>query len=124
MLEDDTDREFDFDEEEGAAAEAVTVARTAQEEEDAAIAKRLQEELYAENTATSDGIRAPIGRTTETLVAPTYGLGHVDDDDGGVDAAVLEHMRRRRQAARRKRPPPPLMSSQPCAMKCVIEHIC
>lgn len=74
-----------------AADEAANIARKAQEEEDAAMAKRLQEELYSGQAADEDGVRAPIGRTTETLVAPTS-----YDDDG--HAAVLEQLRRRRQA--------------------------
>jgi len=80
-------------------AEAATVARTAQEEEDAAMAKRLQEELYAENANTSDGIRAPIARTTETLLAPSYGVDL--DDEADREAAVMEQLRRRRQASAR-----------------------
>ncbi len=74
-------------------------ARTAQEEADAAIAKRLQEELYAENTgAADDDVRAPIARTTETLVGPVpgYGMG----GGGDMDEAILEHIRRRRRVER------------------------
>ncbi|KAK0657024.1 hypothetical protein B0T16DRAFT_385635 [Cercophora newfieldiana] len=74
---------------------AVNVARTAQEEEDAAMAKRLQEELYGGGAAGAldeEGVRAPMARTTETLVAPSaYG--------GPDEEAILEQVRRR-QAAR------------------------
>lgn len=73
--------------------EVAGVARRAQEEEDAAMAKRLQEELYSGQNADDSGVRAPMARTTETLVAPVYG----DDDDDG-HAAILEQMRRRQQA--------------------------
>lgn len=38
-------------------------------EDDAALARRLQEELY-NGADTSDGVRAPLARTTETLVEP------------------------------------------------------
>jgi hypothetical protein len=38
-------------------------------EDDAAMARRLQEELYSGGDS-SDGVRAPIARTTETLVGP------------------------------------------------------
>lgn len=77
------------------ADEAVTVARVAQEEEDAAMAKRLQEELYSGQGTDEGGVRAPMARTTETLVGPAYG----DDDDDGR-AAVLEQLRRRQQPRR------------------------
>lgn len=80
---DDVDMtENDFDD---GAEKAAAIARQAQEEEDAAIAKRLQEELYGSQPA--DEVRAPLARTTETLVAPTYG----DDDH----SAILEQFRRR-----------------------------
>lgn len=84
MTEDETDD----------ADEAVNVARQAQEDEDAAMAKRLQEELYAGQPTDESGVRAPMARTTETLIAPSYN----DDDDG--HAAVLEQLRRRQQQAR------------------------
>ena len=87
MTEDETD---DTD-------EAVNVARQAQEEEDAAMAKKLQEELYSGGGSGQAGgadedVRAPMARTTETLVGPNF-----DDGDDG-HAAVLEQMRRRQQA--------------------------
>lgn len=77
------------------ADEAVNVARQAQEEEDAAMAKKLQEELYGggQPGEAAEGVRAPMARTTETLVGPSYN----DDDDDG-HAAVLEQLRRRQQA--------------------------
>ncbi|KAK4249475.1 hypothetical protein C7999DRAFT_39455 [Corynascus novoguineensis] len=84
--------------------EVAGVARRAQEEEDAAMAKRLQEELYSGQNADDSGVRAPMARITETLVAPAYG----DDDDDG-HAAILEQMRRRQQA--RVRPNNPFAQS-------------
>jgi UBX domain-containing protein 7 len=57
-------------------------------EDDAAMARRLQEELYA-GTESVDGVRAPIARTTETL-----GPGDGFDDDE-IQSAVLNQMRAR-----------------------------
>lgn len=80
--------------------EVADVARRAQEEEDAAMAKRLQDELFSGPAADErgDGVRAPMARTTGTLVGPDF--GGVDDDDDG-HAAILEQMRRRQQARAR-----------------------
>ncbi|RDA90118.1 hypothetical protein CP533_2574 [Ophiocordyceps camponoti-saundersi (nom. inval.)] len=71
--------------------------RALQEEEDAAMAKRLQEELYQGGQGDDGGVRAPIARTTETLIAPDPAWGGDDED---MSSAFLEEMRRRR-------PPPP-----------------
>lgn len=88
MTEDDV---FDSDDD-----MAQAVARTAQEEEDAAIAQRLQDELYGGQAAgDEDGVRAPLARTTETLVAPSYNGGFEDDD---MQAAMMQQLRRRQQA--------------------------
>ncbi|KAH6650421.1 hypothetical protein F5144DRAFT_44407 [Chaetomium tenue] len=81
--------------------EVASVARRAQEEEDAAMAKRLQDELFsgpAGADEASDAVRAPMARTTETLIGPSFG-GEDDDDD--AHAAVLEQLRRRQQARAR-----------------------
>lgn len=67
--------------------------RIAQESDDAAMAQRLQEEMYGEGAINSDGVRAPIQRTTETLVAPS-GYGGADDDE----FEAFEQMRRRAAA--------------------------
>ncbi|KAM4054383.1 thioredoxin-like domain-containing protein [Hirsutella rhossiliensis] len=92
QIEDDDDANDDTDR--VAVAQAVALA---QEEEDAVMAKRLQEELYQGGQGSGDdGVRAPIARTTETLVAPDAGWG--GDDEMG--SAFLEQMRRRRH------PPP------------------
>ena len=89
------------DDDNDGADEAVNIARRAQEEEDEAMAKRMQEELYSGGgqpaNAAEDDVRAPLARTTETLVGPSFG----DDDDDG-HAAVLEQLRRRQQQARGK----------------------
>lgn len=76
-------------------------ANAAQEDEDAAMARQLQEEMYQGQgpgaggaSVGEDGVRAPIGRTTETLVAPdpSWGPG---DDDGAAHSAILQQLRRR-----------------------------
>lgn len=91
MTEDDSFGAFDDGDD---AAEAANIARQAQEEEDAAMAKRLQEELYSgfgQQGNAEEGVRAPMARTTETLVGPSFG----EDDEG--NAALYEQMRRRHQ---------------------------
>jgi UBX domain-containing protein 7 len=92
----------DSNEDEDTVDQVTRVARTAQEDEDAAMAQRLQEELYAQQPAgavDADGVRAPIARTTETLVAPS---GPYMDDDDGEDRheMMLEHLRRRELSRR------------------------
>lgn len=73
---------------------AALAANYAQEDEDAAMARRLQEELYQQGGPGAESeVRAPIARTTETLVGPEAGWGPDDD------AAFLESLRRRRPAA-------------------------
>ena len=67
-------------------------------EDDEAMARRLQEEFYgapaASESTDAEGVRAPIARTTETLVGPgAYDL----DDEGDMRTAVLEQMRARQQ---------------------------
>ncbi|KAL2261227.1 hypothetical protein VTK26DRAFT_4537 [Humicola hyalothermophila] len=100
MTEDDSFGQFDDDDD---AAEAASIARKAQEEEDAAMAKRLQEELYGgagpQGSADEGGVRAPIARTTETLIGPSYG----EEDDGS--AFMYEQMRRRHQTRARANNP-------------------
>ncbi|KAI5923222.1 hypothetical protein F4810DRAFT_669424 [Camillea tinctor] len=80
--------------------DVAAVARSAQEEEDAAMARRLQEELYGQQPgsgAGDDGVRAPIARTTEALMAPGPSWGLHDDQE----EAVLEQLRARRRPPRR-----------------------
>ena len=62
-------------------------------DDDAAMARRLQEEMYGgQNNADvdEDGVRAPMARTTETLVGP-----EADFDDGDMHANILEQLRAR-----------------------------
>lgn len=70
-------------------------------DEDEAMARRLQEELYTEGQVAgsvgADGVRAPIARTRETLVGPG---AYADDGDNEDDmrAQVLAEMRQREQS--------------------------
>lgn len=95
--EDDADMQFNddaFDADEDERVAAAQAAAFAQEEEDAAMAKRLQEELYQESGPAGGDVgdvRAPIARTTETLVAPNPSWGEEES------SAILEQLRRRRQ---------------------------
>ncbi|KAH6895936.1 hypothetical protein B0T10DRAFT_229482 [Thelonectria olida] len=98
-IDSDEDEDMDFDNDsdndDSERAAAAQAAALAQEEEDMAMAKRLQEELYQENRGgagpAADDVRAPIARTTETLVAPGGGWSGEDN----VEAAMLEELRRR-----------------------------
>ncbi|PFH62239.1 hypothetical protein XA68_14518 [Ophiocordyceps unilateralis] len=100
-IDDDVDVYDDVGDGNVAAVGSSRAAALLQEEEDAAMAKRLQEELYqggqGSGPGDDDGVRAPIARTTETLIAPDTAWGGPADD---LSAAFLEEMRRRR-------PPPP-----------------
>ncbi|KAL5092484.1 hypothetical protein Trisim1_001737 [Trichoderma cf. simile WF8] len=89
----DADDFDDHDDDERAAV--AQAAALAQEEEDAAMAKRLQAEMYQETGNTGGDVRAPIARTTETLVAPDSTWSEEES------SAILEQLRRRRQM-----PPP------------------
>ncbi|OOF93717.1 hypothetical protein ASPCADRAFT_150270 [Aspergillus carbonarius ITEM 5010] len=60
-------------------------------EDDAAMARRLQEEMYGGRDA-EEGVRAPMARTTETLVGP-----EADFDDGDMHASILGQLRARQQ---------------------------
>lgn len=59
-------------------------------EDDAAMARRLQEEMYG-GADNEDGVRAPMARTTETLVGPEPDL----DDD--MHANILGQLRARQR---------------------------
>lgn len=74
-------------------------------EDDEAMARRLQQEMYGGGAGggnpggeDEDGVRAPIARTTETLVGP--GSGDWRDDPDHMHTAVMEQMlaRQRRRA--------------------------
>ncbi|KAL5121875.1 UBX domain protein Ubx2 [Pleosporales sp. CAS-2024a] len=65
-------------------------------EDDEAMARRLQEDMYgARDPAAEEQVRAPMQRTTETLIGPGSNWGPADDDDH-VDAMVQEQLARRR----------------------------
>jgi hypothetical protein len=99
-LDSDSEEDMDIDDpDEGEAAlQAEALSRAADYEDDEAIARRMQEELYAGGDASggydADGVRAPIGRRTETLVGGPDGDWPPDD----MHAAVLQQMRNRQQA--------------------------
>jgi UBX domain-containing protein 7 len=63
------------------------------EDDDEAMARRLQEEMYAGETSQGsdpEGVRAPIARTTETLVGPEpYDLGNPADRAAAVAEQIL-----------------------------------
>lgn len=63
-------------------------------EDDEAMARRLQQEAYGTAGGEED-VRAPMARTTETLVGP--GSTWVGDDGDDVDAAVQEQMMARQR---------------------------
>lgn len=66
-------------------------------DEDEVLARRLQEEFYSAGglggEVDPDGVRAPIGRTTETLVGPDS----LDTTNEQIRAAVQEQMRARQR---------------------------
>lgn len=70
-------------------------------EDDEAMARRLQEEMYAGGDMARDydldGVRAPLARTTETLVGPGADWGPDD-----VQSNVLQQMRQRGAARTRR----------------------
>jgi thioredoxin-related protein len=70
-------------------------------EDDEAMARRLQQEMYgagggggAGGDFDEDGVRAPMARTTETLVGPD---SNWRDDPSEMNVAVMEQMRRLQQ---------------------------
>lgn len=71
-------------------------------DEDEAMARRLQEEFYGGTGATNefdaDGVRAPLARTTETLVGPES-FDPTDREE--MREAVLEQMRARQRLRQR-----------------------
>lgn len=69
-------------------------------DDDAAMARRLQEEMYG-GEDNSDGVRAPMARTTETLVGPEADL---DMDDGDMHASILGQLRARQRGSKYTRP--------------------
>lgn len=81
-------------------------------EDDEAMARRLQEEMYggrglggAAGDADAEGVRAPMARTTETLVGPNSDWR---DDPSEMRAAIAEQM----MARQRRRPAGPGIFNQ------------
>ncbi|KAF2876822.1 hypothetical protein BDV95DRAFT_602783 [Massariosphaeria phaeospora] len=75
-------------------------ARQANVEDDEAMARRLQEEMYGgggpgQGAGQEEDVRAPMQRTTETLVGPGANWGP-PADEADVDALVQEQLARRR----------------------------
>jgi len=92
---DDDDMEIDDDR---AASGGQGPGQAAGFEDDEAMARRMQEELYKDGGEFgADGVRAPIARTTETLVG-----GHGGDYPEDIDA-IMRQMRARqpRQGGRK-----------------------
>lgn len=78
------------------ASSSAAAGHIADYEDDEAVARRMQEELYAGGDMAGDfaseGVRAPLARTTETLVGP--GADWAPED---LQEAVLQQMRARQQ---------------------------
>ncbi|KAK2626632.1 hypothetical protein QTJ16_003807 [Diplocarpon rosae] len=77
---------------------AAAVGRAAEIDDDEAFARKMQEEMYASGDASggfdADGVRAPIGRTTETLVGgPDIGY-HGREDHMAAALQQMQQMRR------------------------------
>ncbi|KAF1836615.1 UBX domain-containing protein 7 [Decorospora gaudefroyi] len=93
----DSDDDMDVD-----AAQAATPPMRAHPgvEDDEAMARRLQEEMYGGGGpggagVDADEVRAPMQRTTETLVGPGSNWAP-GDDEADIDAMVQEQLARRR----------------------------
>lgn len=82
---------------------AVPLPASRSTDDDEAMARRMQEEMYAGGdmggVLHADGVRAPMARTTETLVGPGANYGEGPDD---MRAAIAEQMlaRQRRNIGR------------------------
>ncbi|PYH78908.1 UBX domain protein [Aspergillus uvarum CBS 121591] len=81
----------DSDDDDTPVDESRPSARGAHFENDAAMARRLQEEMYR-GAGDEEEVRAPMARTTETLVGP-----EADFDDGDMHASILGQLRARQQ---------------------------
>lgn len=86
----DSDDEVTVDETRSSAARRrAEMAATSAVEDDAAMARRLQEELFAGGDS-HDTVRAPMARTTETLVGPDPDLG-----DEAMHTGIFSQLRAR-----------------------------
>lgn len=64
-------------------------------EDDEAMARRLQQEMYGTAGGDPEGVRAPIARTQETLVGPGsayYAGGGAGGDDDDVEAIIAQQL--------------------------------
>ena len=109
----DSDQEDDIVETSAAPTSQAQQPFGASYEDDEAMARRLQEEAYGVGApgggeVDDDGVRAPIGRTTETLVG---GPADWRDDPGQFQAAIAEQMMARQQ--RRGAGRPGIFNQQP-----------
>jgi hypothetical protein len=95
--EDEGAMDVDETDEEQSSSRAAAAAAAADYEDDEAMARRMQEELYAGGESSAgfdaDGVRAPIARTTETLVGGPEG-----DYTDEMHVQALQQMRARQQA--------------------------
>jgi len=66
-------------------------------EDDEAMARRLQQEAYGQAGAEQDEVRAPMARTTETLVGPDAAYYGGADDDNTQSAVMEQIMNRQRR---------------------------
>ncbi|KAL8731759.1 MAG: hypothetical protein Q9166_003206 [cf. Caloplaca sp. 2 TL-2023] len=82
-----------------------TYAASGVVDDDEAFARQLQQEMYGEAGTDSpmdpEGVRAPIARTTETLVGPE---SFDPNDPEDMNAAVLQQLRARQRPRPRDRP--------------------
>ncbi|KAI2635337.1 hypothetical protein GGS21DRAFT_515349 [Xylaria nigripes] len=87
------------------------IARNVQEEEDAAMARRLQEELFEPNSGSgtdNDGVRAPIAQTTEVLAGPELSWNPMGDHEPSMYDPSSAYSSRPR---RNRNPPNPFNQS-------------
>jgi UBX domain-containing protein 7 len=66
-------------------------------DDDEAMARRLQEEMYGAVGLEDDGIRAPIARQTETLLGPGAAMGPTSGIEADVEQRMYDIQRRRGQ---------------------------
>lgn len=92
-LEDEDEEMEEFDEDEQASS-AAAIGRAADFEDDEAMARRIQEELFAGGDSSggldADGVRAPIARIRETLMGPDADWGPDD-----MQAAIAQQLAQR-----------------------------
>jgi hypothetical protein len=111
---DDSEEELDDDEDEemGGAPDAAAAPAASHQpqhpafgsatDDDEAIARRLQEEMYSAAGRGQEDVRAPMSRTTETLVGP--GAASWGDEDDMVAAQMATRQARRQHASRERNP--------------------